>query len=152
LGKPVFILDIHNPDSFQNKITTGIGTVGYKYDSAFASFAKVRFIPLQRDIHVSRQAESFEITVLPQLPPLYYSYISTHPSLKTTIVTGVFNKNGWIMDLPLNYSLYEMTRGPKSLHYNIQLPRGKYYLIFSIFHIGTITATHNSEKIKLTIE
>src|SRR5258706_12345608 len=53
LGKPVFILDIHNLDSFQNRMQTGIGVVGYKYDSVFSGFAKVKIVPDKKTIYVN---------------------------------------------------------------------------------------------------
>ena len=33
-----------------------------------------------------------------------------------------------------------------------ELPKGKYYTIFSIYSAGTITPTHNSDKIKFVVE
>jgi hypothetical protein len=68
------------------------------------------------------------------------------------MVVGVFNKYRWLEDLPVFDSLYEVVQKPVKLTLSPQLPKGNYYLIFSILHIGTITATHNSEKIKLIIE
>ncbi|HEY1871725.1 MAG TPA: glycosyltransferase family 39 protein, partial [Chitinophagaceae bacterium] len=49
LGRPVYILDKYNLDSFQNKMPTPIGPVGYRYDPAFSSFAKVQFIPSEKE-------------------------------------------------------------------------------------------------------
>ena len=151
LGKPVYILDIYDPDSFQTRVSTTIGTLNYKYDSAFSSFAKVKFVSPQKTIAVDKR-KSIEIKVNAELPKLYYNYIITHPFLETKIVMGIFNKYGWIKDLPVPYSLYEMVQQQRSLHFDMQLPPGKYYLLFSIYHVGTVVATHNSEKIKLIVQ
>lgn len=151
LGKPVYILDIHNPDSFQTKTPVAIGNLNYKYDPSFASFAKVKFIPSQKIIKAKANA-AFLIDIHTELPPEYYDYIVSHPELKTEIVAGVFNKFGWLEDLPVSNSLNELVQQPAELKFDAQLPKGNYYVIFSILHIGTVTATHNSEKIKLILE
>src|SRR5436190_6035928 len=151
LGKPVYILDIYDPDSFRTRVSTTIGTLNYKYDSAFSSFAKVKFVSPQKTIAADKR-KFIEIKVNAELPKLYYNYIITHPFLETKIVVGIFNKYGWIKDLPVPYSLYEMVQQQRSLHFDMQLPPGKYYLLFSIYHVGTVVATHNSEKIKLIVQ
>jgi len=68
------------------------------------------------------------------------------------MVVGVFNKYGWLEDLPVSNSLHDLVQKPAELKFDPQLPKGNYYLIFSILHSGTVTATHNSEKIKLVID
>jgi len=151
LGKPVFILDIYNLDSFQNKIKTGIDTVGYKYDSAWASFAKVKFVPGQKNIH-SKQGAPLTIIIVSELSQFYYNYIADHPGLDAGTRVGVFNKNGWVKDLPVPFTLYELIQQKKEIQLDPQLPDGKYYLLFSIFSTGTLTPTHNSDKVALTIE
>lgn len=151
LGKPVYILDIHNPDSFQTRIPVPIGNLNYKYDPAFASFAKVKFIPSERIIKVKENA-AFPITIHAELPPKYYDYIISNSALKIEMVVGVFNKYGWLEDLPVSNRLDELVKKPAALKFDPQLPEGNYYLIFSILHVGTVTATHNSEKIKLIVE
>ena len=151
LGKPVYILDIHNPDSFQTSIPVAIGNLNYKYDPAFASFARVKFFSSKKSIR-SKENIPFAIDIHTELPPKYHNYILSHPELRIEMVVGVFNKYGWLEDLPVFDSLYEVVQKPVKLTFSPQLPKGNYYLIFAILHIGTITATHNSEKIKLIIE
>jgi dolichyl-phosphate-mannose-protein mannosyltransferase len=151
LGKPVYILDIHNPDSFQTRIPITLGTLNYKYDSAFASFAKVKFVPSEKVIKV-KENSPFSINLHTELPPKFYNYIISHPELRIEIVVGVFDKYGWIGDLPISTSLHDLVQRPTELHFNPGLSKGNYYLIFSILHIGTVTGTHNSEKIKLVIK
>jgi hypothetical protein len=151
LGKPVFILDIYNLDSFQNKMRTSIGLVGYKYDSSFSSFAKVEFIPSEKTV-LSKEGWPFVISIKPNLSLQYLSYIQSHPELKIKIVAGVFDRRGWIKDLPVPFSLTDLVQHPTVLKFDTQLPHGQYYLILSIYHTGTLTPTHNSKKIKLVIE
>ncbi len=151
LGKPVYILDIHNADSFQTRIPVAIGDLNYKYDPAFASFAKVKLIPSEKIFRV-KENFPFPIAMRAELPPQYHNYIISHPELKIEMVVGVFNKYGWLEDLPVSNSLYEFMQKPAELKFDPQLPKGSYYLVFSILHIGTVTATHNSEKIKLVID
>ena len=150
LGKPVFILDIHNLDSFQNKIKIGFDTLGYKYDPAWASFAKVKFIPGQKNIHV-RQNNAFTLQTIAELPKFYYDYIASYPELKIEIRLGIFNKYGWIKDLQVPYNLYEMIRQKREIRVDPQLPRGEYYLVIAIFKEGTLYPTHNSDKIGLFV-
>jgi len=151
LGKSVYFLDIHNLDSFQTKMLTGIGMVGYRYDSAWSSFAKVKFEPGTKEIRAKKNS-SVEITLTAELSRHYDNYITSHKGLKTEIVAGIFSKQGWIKDVPLPYTLYELIQQPHDVTFNPQLPEGKYFILISIYSIGTITPTHNSEKIKLIIE
>jgi hypothetical protein len=151
LGKPVFILDAYDLDSFKTKVKTGIGWLGYKYDSSFASFTKVKLIPAENTIHVSKDSP-FVIHIQPALSPKYLTYIMAHQELKITTVLGIFDQNGWIKDLPVSISLTELVTHPNTLKFYPQMPEGEYYLIFSIYHIGTIRAPHNSSKIKLVVE
>jgi len=150
LGRPVFLLDIHNLDSFQNRMATAIGTIGYRYDSAFSSFAKLQFVPSEKTIHGSRES-SFEIHVRPNLPEKYVQYSDAHPDLNCKIFVGVFGKHGWIKDLPVPLTLQQSIRGPSTLTFASDLPKGNYYLIFSVYSPGTIIPSHNSAKIKLVI-
>jgi len=151
LGKPVYILDIHNPDSFQTKMPISLGTLNYKYDSAFASFAKVRFVPTEKIIRV-KENSPFSIKIHAELPLKFYNYITSHPELKIEMVAGFFDKYGWTEDILLSNSLYDLVQKPTAMQLSPVLPKGNYYLIFSILHIGTVTGTHNSEKIKLIVE
>jgi hypothetical protein len=150
LGKPVFVLDVYNRDSFPNKIFTPIDTVAYKFEPDWGSFAKVQFTPDQREYHVV-QNRSCSIQITPQLSKQYYDYIMDHPGMDIRIVAGVFDKYGWIEDLKISNSLYELIQGPHQISLTPEVKAGKYYIIISILHVGTITPTHNSEKIPLEV-
>jgi hypothetical protein len=87
-----------------------------------------------------------------KLPVKYYAYIANHSGLETQIVVGLFDKYGWVEDLPIGYTLHEMTQQPQTLRFlNLNLHRRNYYLVFSIYQPGTITGTHNSDKIRLVV-
>jgi len=128
--------------------------VGYKYDSAFLSFAKVKFTPTKKEtINLNEKLHLLEITVKAELPAKYYTYITNHPALQTQIVVGLFDKHGWVEDLPINYTLNEMIQRPQTLRFlNLNLHGSHYYLVFSIYQPGTITGTHNSDKIRLLVQ
>lgn len=153
LGKPVFILDIHNLDSFQNKVITALDTIGYKYDSSFASFAKAKAVMNPGKLAV-KTGEKASIFLRFLMPEHYESFLISHPQSSTQIVAGVFDKKGWLQDIPINYSLRELVqmKGSGIILDTSPLPAGKYYMIFSILSIGTLTPTHNSDKIELRVE
>ena len=52
LGKPAYFMDIYNPSSFQDSVKGSWFTVGFSYDSAFHSFAKVK---CQRNRYITHQ-------------------------------------------------------------------------------------------------
>jgi len=110
----------------------------------------VKFVPSEETIKV-KENSPFSINIRTQLSPKFYNYIISHPDLKIEMVVGVFDKYGWITDLPVLNRLPDLVQKPTALSFNPQLAKGNYSLIFSILHIGTVTATHNSEKIKLLI-
>jgi hypothetical protein len=127
--------------------------VGFKYDSVFSSFAKVKFIPTKTEtVKVNEKLRLLQMTVKPELPPKYYTYITNHPKLQTKIAVGLFDKHGWVEDLPIDYTLNEMIQQPQTLRFlNLNLHGRNYYLVFSIYQPGTITGTHNSDKIRLIV-
>jgi len=151
LGKPVYLMDIYYPDSFKTEIKTNIGWVRYKYDSSFSSFAKVQFIPTENIIRI-KEDSLLSITIKPNCPAHYLAYIRSHPGLRIKTVVGVFNKYDWLRDIQVGLSLSQLVQQQNTLTLNTHLPKGRYYLIFSIYHIGTLTPTHNSKKIELIVE
>jgi hypothetical protein len=150
LGKPVYIMDIYNLQFFKDSLKTPIGWVGYRYDSAFASFANVKIIPSPKKILVA-QDSSFTLTTTVQLSPHYYNYILNHPELNTKIVIGIFSEKVWIKDVPVNYTLKDFVEKQAKIEFNPRLEKGKYYMIFSIFSDDNYPP-HNSDKIELVIE
>lgn len=150
LGKPVYFMDKYGLFRFPDSLKTPIGWVGYKYDSSFASFAKVVIITLKKI--VVKQGESFIISCTVQMPEQYEAFIRTHSPLLDTTRIGVFNKKGWQKDIYTILSLRKMVEDKKfNLTINPGLEKGKYYLRFSI-QSRFYNPTHNSDKIELVIE
>jgi hypothetical protein len=151
LGKKVWVLDVHDRDSFPNKILTAIDTVAYKYEEDWGSFAKVQF-RCDKLTYSINENEILSIKITPVISKQYYDYIISHPSMNIRIVAGLFDKYGWIKDEKINFTLYELINGSHEIRFNPQLPKGKYFMIVSIRHVGTITPTHNSERIPIRIK
>jgi Dolichyl-phosphate-mannose-protein mannosyltransferase len=150
LGKPVYFMDKFALSRFPDSLKTPIGWVGYKYDSSFASFAKVRIIT-PKNI-TAKEGVSFIIPCTMEMPQHYEAFIRSHPSLSDTTRIGVFNKKGWLKDIFTILSLRKMVDEKKfDLTINPGLTKGKYYLRFSI-QSRFYNSTHNSDKIELVIE
>ena len=147
LGKPVYLIDKYDLWRFTDSLKTPIGWVGYKYDSSFASFAKVQI----EAAVLFKEGAGFVLIGNAKMSSLYEGYISRHPELQSKIIIGVFNKKGWIKDFITQLTLQQLIKGKFSLTINPQLPKGKYYLRFAI-GIGFYNPTHNSKKIELIIE
>jgi hypothetical protein len=151
LGKPAYLLDTHNLDSFHNKMATGIGMMGYKFDSSWSSFAKVQFATDAKEIR-AKEKSAMKIPLIASLSQYYYNYIASHSELKTQMTAGIFDKHGWVKDILLAGTLYDWIRQRHEIILSPQLSKGEYYLIISVFSSGTITPTHNSQKIRFVIE
>jgi hypothetical protein len=151
LGKPVYVLDVYNRDSFPNEIPTPIDTVAYKFEKDWGSFGKLQFLP-EKKTYRAKQNQSFNIRITPKLSQQYYHYIMSHPGMDIRIVAGVFDKYGWIEDLKIPTSLYELVKGPNEISLSPTVKPGKYFIIIAILHVGTINISHNSEKIALIVE
>lgn len=150
LGKPVYILDTDRTGYYQDSLFTAIGWIGYRYDSAFASFAKIDIRPSKK-LYQARQGDSLSITYFPNVPYRYAQFIeSNHPAGDLRI--AVFNKNGWVKDFIIAQNL-EFLAAPQNgkavMH--IDIPQGEYYLRFAI-GAGQNPPTHNSDKIRLIVE
>jgi hypothetical protein len=111
----------------------------------------MQWVTDEKTIHTLENS-SFTVHITPSLPAKYLQYIDSHPEMDIKIAVGVFDKYSWIKDLPVPLSLQDCVHHQKTLEFTPQLPKGDYYLIFSIYHVGTITPTHNSKKIKLVIQ
>lgn len=151
LGKPVYFLDIFDLWRFPDTLKTPIGTIGYKYDSSFLSFAKVQIEVTPRKI-IARPTDSILLYCRFVVPAYYSRFIQTHPSLDDTTRIGIGNKEGWIKDIITPFTLQQMnSQEGAQIRIAPGLPKGKYFLLFGI-NCGYRVATHNSEKIELVIE
>ena len=147
LGKPIYFLDKYNLSRFTDSLKTPLGWIGYRYDSSFASFAKVQI----EWSKCFRKGDDFFIAGQAVIPPLYKDYISRYPELPSTVVLGVYNKKGWIKDCATSLTIQQLNKGSFEVTIKPSLPKGNYYLRFAI-GIGDYNPTHNSEKIPLVIE
>jgi hypothetical protein len=150
LGKPVYFLDIYDMKRFPDSIKTPVGQIGYRYDSSFASFVKVKIISSESKINI-REKDSVTINAVAEMPEAYYKFISGNSSLKSKIILAVFDKYGWIKDCDTPLTIQQIARGSFHFTFYPNLRKGNYYLLFAI-GIDPYNATHNSEKIKLIVE
>ncbi len=151
LGKPVYFLDKHGLWRFNDSLETPIGWVGYKYDSAFSSFAKVQIIPTSKKLHLTYIGMATQFDAVATMSPMYRSYILKHPGLQAKIIVGVFNEKGWIEDYPTTLTLQDLLKDKFSIRIDsFHLKEGTYYLRFAIESDG-YAPTHNSDKIELIV-
>jgi 4-amino-4-deoxy-L-arabinose transferase-like glycosyltransferase len=151
LGKPVYYLDKYSLWRFNDSLKTPIGWVGYKYDSAFVSFAKVKIDVTPKKISCTA-GDSIQLACTFIFPKQYAAFISSTADLEDTTRIGIFNSRGWVKDFYTSISLKEMiTKKETGVTINPDLPAGKYYLRFAI-NCGYRNPTHNSDKIELLID
>lgn len=151
LGKSVFIFDVFNLDSFPQKVNTSIGTLGYKYDSSFVSLAKVQLVPSEK-VYRIRSGQPLLMECSTTMPGQYWTFLKNHPRVDAEIFLAFFNKRGWIKDIPIPRSIYQIFPGNFNIEVYPELPAGKYFMIFSIYTKGTINSPHNSEKTELEVQ
>ncbi len=151
LGKPVYFLDIYGLQRFSDSLETPIGTIGYRSDSSFVSFAKIKFLP-EKNSYSTTRGQSLKIGFTLQMTDEYKGFILTHSGLKNNIRLGVYNKFGWIADIPTSLNLYQAVLGKiSSIDITPDLPTGSYTFRFALDD-GDYNTTHNSDRIKLRIE
>jgi hypothetical protein len=150
LGKPVYVMDIYKSDGYTDSIETPIGMIAYKYDSSFASFSKMH-LNIQPEMAELKIKDSLHLTIRATMPDHYKKYISTHSDLKTKIVAGVFNEEGWLKDIDVPVTLLQLADSPQQVVLYPGMKDGKYYLIFSIKSDLNI-APHTSDRIKIKVE
>ncbi|MEO7922888.1 MAG: glycosyltransferase family 39 protein [Chitinophagaceae bacterium] len=151
LGKPVYFLDIYDLWRFPDSLKTPIGTIGYKYDPAFLSFAKVK-IEVLPDKIIAKPGDSIVLTCRFIIPPHYIRFIQANPALYDTTRVGIGNTEGWIKNQLTRFTLHQMiSRQEDTLHIHPGLPPGKYFLRLGI-NSGYRNATLNSDRIDLLIE
>jgi Dolichyl-phosphate-mannose-protein mannosyltransferase len=150
LGKPVYFFDMYDLDRFPETMKTPIGTIGYRLDSSFASFAKIKIETDEKKFRV-RKSDSLTVSGFTKMPPAYYNYIKEHERLKSRIILSVFNKYGWIKDFETPLTIQDITQNDFRFTFYPQLEKGDYFLLFAI-GIDFYYPTHNSDKIKLSVE
>jgi len=151
LGKPVYFLDIYELARFRDSVRTPLGWIGYRYDSCFASFAKINITTIPRKF-VIRKGERIPLKCSFDVPQNYSSFILSHPSAVDTIRIGLFNQDGWIKDVFTGFSLQQINRQKVTeIDFDPNLSKGKYYFLFAINN-DDYNATHNSGKVPLEVK
>lgn len=152
LGKPVYFLDKYQLWRFPDSLKTPVGYVGYKYDPAFVSFAKILIdvVPGKRRI---KEGDELTLQCQFRVPGQYNSFIKKYSaSLNDTTRIGIFGKKGWVKDIFTLLTVSQMCKEKETtLTINPGLSKGKYYLRFAI-NAGSYGPTHNSAKIELLVE
>jgi len=150
LGKPVFVLDKYNLSQFSDSIKTPLGYVGYRYDSSFISFAKIKIETTQKHIEC-KAGEQLSLQYSYHIPVYYSRFIESHENIKDTTRIGVFNSKGWVKDIYTNLSLKETVKWlDQQINFYPGLSPHNFTILFAI-NSGQYYPTHNSEKIKLTV-
>jgi hypothetical protein len=149
-NKPVYFFDIYGLSRFPDSLKTPIGYIGYRYDSAFISFAKVIF-EIEHTSYSVKRDRAFILKGWTRIPEDYSMYIFKHKSLDPAIKLFVFNKRDIIKEIAFPVTLQKINSNGFTVEINPQLPPGKYYFYFSI-EIPDYNPTHNSEKIELIVE
>lgn len=152
LGKPVYFMDIYQLNRFSDSLKTPIGWVGYRYDSSFASFAKIRVEPTHHKPIVIKKGDPVLMNCRFTIPKQYVEFITSNPQMADTIRAGIIKNNTWIKDTYTSFSLQEMINTDSvNISFNPKLEAGSYFFILGI-NAWHNNATHNSKKIKLIVE
>ncbi|HEY6503287.1 MAG TPA: glycosyltransferase family 39 protein [Chitinophagaceae bacterium] len=151
LGRPFYFLDVYYMYRFTDSLQTPIGWVGYRYDSALLSFVKVNIVTDSKKITV-KEGQPLLLNCRFDMPEHYSAFIRSHTITNDTTRIGLFNKKGWIKEIPTTLTLKEMNEKKQAtITVDPSLPKGIYYLRFTI-KCGQNNFTHNSEKIELIVE
>lgn len=150
LGKPVYFLDIYDLYKFSDSLQTPLGFVGYRYDSAFASFAKIQVSVSPLSFRVT-EAQEIELRGRFLIPERYRSFLKQHAALKDTVRLAVYQGAKWKRDIFTILNLRELADKPETeLRISPALPTGDYFLRFALNN-GNYFPTHNSDKIGLKV-
>jgi hypothetical protein len=151
LGKPVYYLDIKSPFVFNDSLKYPLGYVVYKYDSCYASYAKIQVSVQPANVVVENQKEVL-LKCTFHIPQHYSDFINMHPPENDTIRIGLFSGKKFIKDVFLPFRLTQVNENPVAeFPFNPGLPKGKYFMRFAI-NTGIYTPTHNSDKISLVVK
>lgn len=151
LGKPAWYLDINSPFAFPDSIPYRQGYVEYRYDSLFASYAKIQALQQNGPLRC-HAGDSLRLQLHFDVPPAYAAFIQQHPPQNDTIRIGLFNGKTWLKDVFTGLRLTDVNRNPdQRIMMKPDLPPGSYYLRVAI-NTGTYTPTHNSAKLPLVVK
>ncbi|MBC7873721.1 MAG: glycosyltransferase family 39 protein [Ferruginibacter sp.] len=151
LARPAWVFNTYGLSRYPDSLQTPIGWIGYRYEPVMLSFAKVQIACTPGKIRL-KAGEDLILHCRFEIPEHYSYVIRSQPELNDSTRVGVFKKGGWVADLSTPFTLKQMSEEKQaSLNLPMSLPKGKYYLRFTI-QSGDGIPTHNSDKIEMLIE
>jgi hypothetical protein len=150
LGKPVYLLDIYRLYRFQDSLKTPLGSIGYRYDPSFASFAKVQIDCLPTKI-TTAPGSAFTLRCTPLLTEKYRNFILENKNIETRVFLSLYNKYGWLRDIQLPFTVADIVSQQQNIECRFNIAKGDYYLRICL-QAKDYEATHNSEKIEMTLK
>ncbi|HEV7332628.1 MAG TPA: glycosyltransferase family 39 protein [Flavisolibacter sp.] len=149
LGRPVYILDIYDLHEKEDSIKTPLYTVGYKYDSSYHSFTKIRF---RSNDYTIKAADSLRISFDVDVPQHYKTYLQQYPDVDPKIAIVIFRGRDRHSIIEAPFTLQQVLRqNIRQWIVSPSLPQGDYFFRFGIMSDSRLY-THNSEKINLRVE
>ena len=149
LGKKVFIADIYGISTFSDSVNTNKGWVGLTADTMYAALGNIEIIPEERKI-ILEDTKFYSIKCHRNISRQYWSFLKTHPELKTELYVGVFNGKDLIEEINTGITAQQIADTTDfTINMNFtNLNRGKYVLRFGI-KAKDYLITHNSGKLEL---
>lgn len=150
LGKPVYFLDKEHNNPVTDSIPTPIGFMGYRFDSMWASFARVQ-IDVTAKNKTLKPGDSLTLQCRASIQATHAALLRANPGLKTNLRLAVFNRYRWLKDIPLQLTVYDLLKQPDfSVTLDPALEKGRYFLLLAI-QSEPGRPTHNSHKIKIMV-
>jgi hypothetical protein len=150
LGKPVYQMDIYNLETYTDSLQARLWKVGYRKDSAFQAFARIRFHSDEKSQSIGR-ADTLLLNLRATVPAAHQRYLQHHPEADHPVIVGIFKERDWIKDLSTPIRLQHLARQQLfQIPIVPQLEPGRYYVRVAIGS-GTGLFTHNSDKIPFTV-
>jgi hypothetical protein len=148
LGRPVYILDIYNLETFDDSLQAKLWKIGMNKDSSFRSFARI-MLRSKRVPGNMKAGETILLQLQVSMPDHYRAYLQQHPEVNYPVKVGVFQNRDWVQDIETPLRLQDLWK-QEQVSVPIRLPAGDYFLRVAI---GTSTTvfTHNSDKINLQV-
>ncbi len=149
LGQPAYVMDIYNVESFEDSLKTPLYTIGYRFDSAYHSFAKIQF---RSNDYSIKAGDSLHLRFGVQLPYHYGRYLEENPAVDEKIALAVFSGRERVAIIEAPFTLQQVIREKRSSWMLLPaLPKGDYFFRFGVMS-GSRFYTHNSEKINLVVQ
>ncbi|HVZ57720.1 MAG TPA: glycosyltransferase family 39 protein [Chitinophagaceae bacterium] len=148
LGRPVCLMTRGAHAGFSDSVETLLGEVWYRYDTSFASFARVRLACQPRRL-VVRAGDTTGLVLQATLPQAHAAFLQSHPTRMPVLRAGLFGKSGWIKDLGYPGTL-SWQGEPVHWSFKPDLVPGHYFLVLALAGDDGLV-THNSLRIPLEV-